>query len=77
MSPEPSARTSSGAPLFIEISDEGFKFYVTESSSGVSHDKPITRSIDDLWDWIKDDGDRVKLKNRASVKRAEAKSRGT
>ena len=67
------ARTSEGTPLFIEISSDGFDFFVAESSSGHSHDKPVRRSVDEIWEWIRNQGDRVPLKNRAAVKRARAK----
>lgn len=68
------AKTSDGIPLFIEISSQGLDFFVTESSAGHSHDKPIRRSVDELWEWIKNEGDRVPLRNRAVVKRARAKT---
>lgn len=63
---------SDGSPLFIEISEAGFHFYVTESSSGSSHDKPIVKTIDEVWDWVKpESGGKVPLKDRASVKRSQ------
>ena len=72
-----STRTSDGIPLFIEVSDKGFEFFVTESSAGNSHDKPIHMSVDQIWKWVESEsGGKKPLKDRAAVKRAIAKSSG-
>ncbi len=63
-------KATDGSEFIMDVTTDGLKFYGSESSAGQSHEKPIVKSVDDLWRWIKHDGDRVSIKDRAEVKRS-------
>jgi hypothetical protein len=63
-------KASDGSEFIMEASLDGLTFFGDESSGGRSHEKPVRKSVDDIWDWIGKTGDRVALTDRAAVKRS-------
>jgi hypothetical protein len=62
---------SGGKEFFLEISIVGFKFYDAENSGGTLRGKPVVRTPDEIFEWVKkgkSDGGRIPFGERASQK---------
>ncbi|MBV8973315.1 MAG: hypothetical protein JO290_13600 [Sphingomonadaceae bacterium] len=60
--------TSTGERFFLLIDEDGLHFYSDRSSSGALSGEPVYRSVDDLMDWIGNDGEKKPFRRRAQVK---------
>lgn len=63
-------RAKDGSRFIMEVSSTGLNFYGDENDAGNSHSKAVHKSVDDIWEWVRDLGGPKPLKDRAQVKRA-------
>ncbi|GGC14312.1 hypothetical protein GCM10011494_36430 [Novosphingobium endophyticum] len=64
-------RASDGSVFKMHVSADGLEFYSDESSSGGGAiGKPVRMSVDDIWEWVGKQGDRVALADRVEVQRS-------
>jgi hypothetical protein len=67
-------RADDGTDFIIDVSTEGLSFFVDESSAGNSQDKPILKSTNEIWEWVKNCGDKIPLKDREEAKRSRGRN---
>lgn len=65
---------SDGSEFIMDVNADGLKFYADESSAGHSHDKPVIKTVDDIWHWVGKCGERVALFDRMSVLRSRERN---
>jgi hypothetical protein len=66
--------TSDGRRFFAKIDKAGISFHSRVSSSGALESKPITKSVDDLFDWISNEGANKPFRTRKDVQPRKAKA---
>ncbi len=66
-------RAKDGSWFMMDVSPAGLDFYGDENEAGNSHSNAVHKSVDDIWEWVRDLGGSRPLKNRAQVKRARQK----
>lgn len=60
---------SDGSAFIMDVYDNRLEFFGDENKAGHSNTKPVVMGSDEIWKWIKLEGGRVALKDRADVKR--------
>jgi hypothetical protein len=65
--------TSDHRTFYLDLREDGFRFYSKVNSAGNPEGNAVFKSIDDCFEWIGDEGSKKKFRDRKDVQPKKAK----